>query len=213
MQSKETEQAKKEKKIKDDTTRNAKLEELKTKLKSKKAVIKKEKQKIDEFNSEKAKEMKEVIVSLSEVEDARDAKRKETSKLDADIDNLESKLAKLIAEKQNLARESSKTYKQIEKLNKKKERLEKTRDIEMEAYLEEKQAMKMEIESMYNKIDDLEENDNGTLEGSAAADTAAMIKFLEQIAAEKEKDLECPVGDDQICKILACVQPCFSDLP
>ena len=67
MQSKETEQAKKEKKIKDDTTRNAKLEELKTKLKSKKAVIKKEKQKIDEFNSEKAKEMKEVIVSLSEV--------------------------------------------------------------------------------------------------------------------------------------------------
>ena len=56
MQTKETEQAKKEKKIKDDTTRNAKLEELKTKLKSKKAVIKKEKQKIDEFNSEKAKE-------------------------------------------------------------------------------------------------------------------------------------------------------------
>ena len=54
--------------------------------------------------------------------------------------------------------------------------------------------MKMEIESMYNKIDDLEENDNGTLEGSAAADTAAMIKFIEQIAAEKEKDLECPVG-------------------
>ena len=139
--------------------------------------------------------MKEVMVSLSEVEDARDAKRKETSKLDADIDNLESKLAKLIAEKQNLARESSKTYKAIEKLNKKKERLEKTRDIEMEAYLEEKQAMKMEIESMYTKIDDLEENDNGTLEGSAAADTAAMIKFLEQIAAEKEKDLECPVRE------------------
>merc|ERR1711973_280614 len=114
-------------------------------------------------------------------------KREETSKLDADIDNLESKLAKLIAEKQNPARESSKTYKAIEKLNKKKERLEKTRDVEMEAYLEEKQAMKMEIESMYNKIDDLEENDNGTLEGAAAADTAAMIKFLGQIAAEKEK--------------------------
>ena len=56
MQSKETEQSKKEKKIKDDTTRNAKLEELKTKLKSKKATVKKEKQKIDEFNSEKAKE-------------------------------------------------------------------------------------------------------------------------------------------------------------
>ena len=56
MQSKETEQSKKEKKIKEDTTRNAKLEELKTKLKSKKATVKKEKQKIDEFNSEKAKE-------------------------------------------------------------------------------------------------------------------------------------------------------------
>merc|ERR1712156_1356155 len=174
-----------EKRIKDDTTRNAKLEELKTKLKSKKAVIKKEKQKNDEFNSEKAKEMKEVMVSLSEVEDARDAKRKETSKLDADIDNLESKLAKLIAEKQNLARESSKTYKAIEKLNKKKERLEKTRDIEMEAYLE--------------------ENDNGTLEGSAAADTAAMIKFLEQIAAEKEKDLECPIClETAIVPIFSC---------
>ena len=146
------------------------------------------------------------MVSLSEVEGARDAKRKETSRLDANIDNLESKLAKLIAEKQNLARESSKTYKQIEKLNKKKERLEKTRDIEMEAYLEEKQAIKMEIESMYNKIDDLEENDNGTLEGSAAADTAAMIKFLEQIAAEKEKDLECPVGQ-QLIEVL--VQTAF----
>merc|ERR1719430_1957244 len=205
VQAKETEQSKKEKKIKDDTTRNAKLEELKTKLKSKKAVIKKEKQKIDEFNSEKAKEMKELMVSLSEVEDARDAKKKETSKLDADIDNLESKLAKLIAEKQNLARESSKTYKQIEKLNKKKERLEKTRDIEMEAYLEEKQAIKMEIESMYNKIDDLEENDNGTLEGAAAADTAAMIKFLEQIAAEKEKDLECPIClETAIVPIFSC---------
>ena len=72
--------------------------------------------------------------------------------------------------------------------------------------------MKMEIESMYNKIDDLEENDNGTLEGSAAADTAAMIKFIEQIAAEKEKDLECPVGDDQLCKLLVYVQT-ISDLP
>ena len=69
--------------------------------------------------------------------------------------------------------------------------------------------MKMEIESMYNKIDDLEENDNGTLEGSAAADTAAMIKFIEQIAAEKEKDLECPVGDDQLCRLLVYGQPFF----
>merc|ERR1712039_1091283 len=82
-------------------------------------------------------------------------------------------LAKLIAEKQNLARESSKTYK--------------------------------EIESMYNKIDDLEENDNGTLEGAAAADTAAMIKFLEQIAAEKEKDLECPIClETAIVPIFSC---------
>ena len=72
----------------------------------------------------------------------------------------------------------------------------------------------MEIESMYNKIDDLEENDNGTLEGSAAADTAAMIKFIEQIAAEKEKDLECPVGDDQLSKILVLYSNLFfSDLP
>ena len=78
-------------------------------------------------------------------------------------------------------------------MNKKKERLEKTRDVEMEAYLEEKQSMKQEIESMYRRIEDLEENDSGCLEASAASDTSWMVKFLEQVAADKEKDLECPV--------------------
>ena len=65
---------------------------------------------------------------------------------------------------------------------------------------------------MYNKIEDLEENDNGTLEGSAAADTAAMIKFLEQIAAEKEKDLECPVRRPTLQNFSLCSN-FFSDLP
>lgn len=178
--------------------RSSKVTELKTKLEGKRAQVQKEKEKIDEFTTEKAKEMGDLMMTLSEEEDARDAKRRASSQLDQNINSLETKLSQLLKQRQSLVSETGKTYKQIEKLNKKKERLEKTRDIEMEAYLEEKQSMKQEIESMYRRIEDLEENDSGCLEASAASDTSWMVKFLEQVAADKEKDLECPVGQQLI---------------
>ena len=187
--------SKKERRAKDEKMRrNSKLRELKTKLEVKRAQEQKEKEKIDELTTEKAKEMGDLMITLSEAEDARDAKKRVSSRLDENINSLESKLAQLLKQRHSLVSESGKTYKQIEKLNKKKERLEKTRDIEMEAYLEEKQSMKQEIESMYRRIEDLEENDSGCLEVSAASNTSWMVKFLEQVAADKEKDLECPVG-------------------
>ena len=55
------------------------------------------------------------------------------------------------------------------------------------------QSMKQEIEIMNRRIEDLEENDSGCLETSGPSDTTWMVKFLEQVAADKEKDLECPV--------------------
>ena len=176
--------------------RSSKVTELKTKLEGKRAQVQKEKEKIDEFTTEKAKEMGDLMMTLSEEEDARDAKRRASSQLDQNINSLETKLSQLLKQRQSLVSETGKTYKQIEKLNKKKERLERTRDIEMEAYLEEKQSMKLEIESMYRRIEDLEENDSGCLETSGTSDTTWMVKFLEQVAADKEKDLECPVKSE-----------------
>ena len=191
--------SKRKKRVREETTRrSSKVTELKTKLEGKRAQVQKEKEKFDEFTTEKAKEMGDLMMTLSEEEDARDAKRRASSQLDQNINSLEAKLAQLLKQRHSLVSESGKTYKQLEKLNKKKERLEKTRDIEMEAYLEEKQSMKQEIESMYRRIEDLEENDSGCLEGSGASDTSWMVKFLEQVAADKEKDLECPVGQQLI---------------
>ena len=166
---------------------------MKTKLEGKRAQVKKEKEKNDKLTTEKTREMGDLVMTLLEVEVARDAKRRASSQLDENISSSESKLAQLLKQRQSLVSECGKTYKQIEKLSKKKERLERTRDIEMEAYLEEKQSMKQEIESMFRKIEDLEENDSGCLETSGPSDTTWMVKFLEQVAADKEKDLECPV--------------------
>ena len=170
--------------------RKSKMSELKTKLEGKIAQVKKEKEKIDSLTTDKAKEMGDLMITLSEVEDARDAKRRASSQLDQNISSSETKLAQLVKQRQSLVSECGKTCKQIEKLSKKKERLERTRDIEMEAYLEEKQSMKQEIERMNRRIEDLEENDSGCLETS---DTTWMVNFLQQVAADKEKDLECPV--------------------
>ena len=190
---------KKKRRAKEETTRrSSKVKELKAKLEGKRAQVQKEKEKIDEFTTEKSKEMGDLMMTLSEEEDAMDAKKRASYQIDQNISGSEMKLAQLLKQRHSLVSESGKTYKQIEKLNKKKERLEKTRDIEMEAYLEEKQSMKQEIESMYRRIEDLEENDSGCLEASAASDTSWMIQFLEQVVADKEKDLECPVGQKLI---------------
>ena len=191
--------------------RNSRVTELKTKLEGKQAQVKKEKERNDKLTTEKTREMDDLVMTLSEVEDARDAKRRASSQLDENISSSESKLAQLLKQRQSLVSECGKTYKQIEKLSKKKERLERTRDIEMEAYLEEKQSMKQEIESMYRRIEDLEENDSGCLETSGPSDTTWMVKFLEQVAADKEKDLECPVKSETESSF--CDQLLFSDLP
>ena len=193
------------------TRRNSKVTELKAKLEVKQAQVQKEKHKNDEFSSEKAKEMADLMKTLSEAEDATDAKRRTSSQLDEDINSSEAKITELLKLRQSLVSESGKAYKQIEKLAKKKERLERTRDIEMEAYLEEKQSMKQEIEIMNRRIEDLEENDSGCLEDSEAADNTRMIKFLEQIAAAKEKDLECPVRFETVAKLFP--KTILSDLP
>ena len=164
---------------------------MEDKMQQIKSQVHKETEKINETCSTKAMEIKTIIKSISEAEDDRCAKDMRRSRIDGELKDLQTRLAHLVDEKQKMVTETLKNNKHIEKLNKKKMKLEKTIDVEMELYLEDKKAKQAALEEMEFKLATMEEEVEVMEEASSSS--SRMVDFLQQAIKDKERDLECPV--------------------
>ena len=184
------EQTKKERKT-TKTKSNTDAKSMEGRMEQIKAQVHKETEKINEVCATKAKEIKTIIKSISEAEDDRCAKDLRRSRIDGELEDLHARLAHLVEEKQKMVTETLKNNKHIEKLHKKKMKLEKTIDVEMELYLENKKAKQVALEEMELKLATMEEEEEMLEEASSG--NSRMVDFLQQAIKDKEKDLECPV--------------------
>jgi len=181
-------------KLNEETKRySPKAENLKVNIERLKLQVSREKEKIEELTSGKAKDISIIVVDISEAEDINRTREKQVERVDVEIKEHESSIAKLRSEKQKLTNECGKSFEQIEKLTKKRMKLEKSIDMEMKKYLESDAKLKKELKILESKLEGLENESEPLATAEPGKHNSTMVAFLRQAIEGKEKDLECPV--------------------
>ena len=188
-------------------------EDIQTKIKEKEKEFDKHKDKVTEMIDNQAKAMTNYISVISKTEDEKAENVKEIKKLDTEITDLETKIAKIKEEQRVLDGKCHQCDVQIEKMEKKRKKLEKYMETEMSKIKTEGEEITNDIDKLNDALranikatEDLARMDSspgkqdpsqseaaGGNTGSSNPTNQRLISFLTKSIKEKEADLECPV--------------------
>merc|ERR1712096_196142 len=116
--------------IEDKTEVSVEKRELETVLKNKTDLLNENKSNLEQVIGLKSKEMKDLLIQISQVEDQNNMSGKRITSVDLEIDDLEARVVKLKEEKQILEGEIVLAKRKIQKVNNKKIKLENYIEIE-----------------------------------------------------------------------------------
>ena len=173
------------------------LDKLKNALKNKETLRSENNLNVQQMIEVKSREMKILLVNISGIEDDNCLKDKRTNSIDAEINDLEDRIAKLKKEKLVIDDEKDVASKNLMKLNAKKVKLEKYIEVEMMKAKARELDLETEIDEINGELTALIRCDSSELgENIEMIDHDPGQKLLDFLAIsiyEKEKDLECPV--------------------
>jgi len=170
-------------------------------LKGQLDLLDKNKSNLDDMIEIKSKEMKELIVRISTIEDQNIGKDKRMTSIDLEIEDLERGISKLKTEKQLMEKEKDMANSTKQKLSTKKGNLETYIEEEMKNTKERENSIKKKIKTIEEEISVLDninakEDKDKTkeIEQIVVNDpNQILLDFLDNSIIDKEKDLECPV--------------------
>jgi len=163
--------------------------ELETVLEFKTDLLNKNKSNLEQVIGVKSKEMKDLLIQISQVEDQNNIRGKRITSVDLEIDDLEARIVKLKEEKQIVEGEIDLAKSKVQKVINKKIKLENYIEIEMQKTKERENELKADIKDIEAKITALDVS--GTKEKTEQ--DSKLLDFLTSSILEKINDLECPV--------------------
>jgi len=172
-------------------------DKLKLALGNKEALKNENKLNLQQMIEVKSREMKILLVKISGIEDENCMKDKRITSIDAEINDLEARVAILKKEKMVIDEEKDVARNHLKKYDVKKLKLEKYIEVEMLKAKEKELELEMEIGEIREELTALEKNDSSKLrENTESIDQDPMQKLLDFLTisiSERKKDLECPV--------------------
>eukprot|EP00092_Neocalanus_flemingeri_P000737 GFUD01000781.1.p1 GENE.GFUD01000781.1~~GFUD01000781.1.p1 ORF type:complete len:937 (+),score=231.94 GFUD01000781.1:203-3013(+) len=199
----------------DDTGSCRKKLLLEASLKSKTDLLNENKSIVEQLFGSKSKEMKDLLIQMSQVEDANMLKGKRMTSIDLEINDLEARVAKLKEEKHLNKEEMDLAKTKVQKLNIKRIKLETYIETEMKKRKERENELKSDIKDVEEKIKALDisstsgkSNEFGSNDETADKDPKQkLLDFLTTSILEKKEDLECPVClDTATIPIYSCLE-------
>merc|ERR1712096_551564 len=163
--------------------------ELEAVLENKTFLLNENKSNLEQVIGLKSKEMKDLLIQISQVEDQNIMSGKRITSVDLEIDDLEARIVELEEEKLILEEEIDLDKRKIQKVATKKIKLENYIVIEMNKTKEREDELKNNIKDIEAKITALDVS--GANENTEQ--DSKLLDFLTSSILEKENDLECPV--------------------
>lgn len=174
----------------------SKYQKIKAALDHKEMLLNRNKVSLSKMIDIKSKEMKDLLVNMSKVEDESCAQEKKVNAIDDEIDDLEARIAKMKVEKQCINDEKEIATCTLKKLDTTKVKLEKYIEMEMVKAKDREVELKLEIDALKEESIGLRNRrDNERLDNAKYIDDPKqkLLDYLTISISEKEKDLECPV--------------------
>jgi len=162
-------------------------------LKNKTILLNEHKSNVEEMIETKSKEMKNLLIQIGTMEEQNCQEGKQMDSLDADIVDLEKKLANLKEEKKKRKSESDNRSKTLNKLNTKKVNLERNIEAEMNQSKKQEQELTLDIMGVTEQIADLDLDKKVENKTALEDPKHRLVAFLTSSIKDKENDLECPV--------------------
>merc|ERR1712179_45310 len=149
----------------------------------------------------KSTEIKNLDFMIVKSQDEKNMKLNEVDKLDNELLELETKLAKLKSKKTELIVESKNCDKRIHEYTEEKDKLENDIGKELEISKEKSKIIEDEIQDLKTRLQETKEliRNLPDAEKLSCGPNKELIEFIENQIVEKEKELECPVCLEVAC--------------
>jgi len=176
-------------------------EKLEEKIAEKCLYFDKHKENVKEMINTKSIEIKNIDSMIEKSQDEKNIKLNQVIKLDKELSDLETKIAKLRMKKTELLEESKVDDRKIEKYEEKKQKLEGVIEQELKRSKEKGNTIKDEIQDLETRLQET----NMLIQNPPYDDKLScepnkeLLEFIENQIIEKEKELECPVCLEVAC--------------